>query len=332
MIIKQKPEDFLVDEILLADMLSDRDTSWLLYKLKKTNYTTERAVQHIAKALRIPRKAIAYAGTKDKQAVTTQYITIHNCPKTRVDALELQDLELEHIGFATEALGLGFLEGNTFEILVRGVKLPEFSSEFMVPNYFDDQRFSSHNVVIGRALLAKDFKKACEILIEFDRDAGEKVDVFLKEHKNEYVGALQTLPKKNLLFYVHSVQSKLFNDLLSKELIEGSVAVDYSQGKLLFPEKALLEGQGELPLIGYDTNGYDDVLAEFGIGSRDFIIKQLPYLTLDGTTRTKFFKVKNCELVQKGDDVVATFDLPKGCYATIVLRQLFLEPINTKVQ
>ena len=88
--LKQKPEDFIVNEITNIK-LKDKG-KYAIFLLKKENYTNERAVQKIAEKLRIPRKFIGYAGNKDKVAVTTQYISIKN---SKIKRLELKDIKIE---------------------------------------------------------------------------------------------------------------------------------------------------------------------------------------------------------------------------------------------
>ena len=328
-IIKEKFDDFQVNEVLDKSILSNHSTSILLYILKKQNYTTERAVFHIARALNISRKQIAYAGAKDKHAITTQHITIKGVSKERMDSLKLKDLELEFVGFAQEQLSLGRLLGNEFVILVKGVEKRNDSYEdnFYVPNYFDNQRFSNNNFEIGLAILKGDYKLAVEILIKTDRDHKDAIEKHLETRLNDYVGALKVLPKKTLLFFVHSVQSRLFNELLSKKIIElrDYFEDEYSQGKLVFPKKLITKDElVELPLVGWDSQEYNDILSKYEINSRSFLIRSIPELTLEETKRSALSKVSNFSIsYEKNDTAKVIFTLGKGSYATVVIRQIF---------
>ena len=324
MIIKESCEDFLVDEIPLADLYQEEAAQHHVYLLKKTNYTTQRAITHLGKALRIPRKYIGFAGTKDKQAITTQYITIAGAKKEKVQELDLKDLELSFCGYRKEKLSLGELEGNSFSILVKDVDLPKITipSIFYVPNYFDDQRFSSHNVILGKLILKKQYKEAVEIIQKHDSDFKERFETHLAKQTNDYIGALRTLPRKILLFYVHAVQSYIFNEHLQKKLSQEQdfFEVTYSQGKLVFFKK-LLETVDE-SLEG-DLMGYDSLEPFEDIEPHDFINKSLPELALSGVKRPLYSKVTDCKLVKESQGIRVTFSLRKGSYATIVLKQLF---------
>ncbi|MFC1705076.1 tRNA pseudouridine(13) synthase TruD [Nanoarchaeota archaeon] len=77
--IKQIPEDFVVREKTNVKFSDEGDFSYFL--LKKRNYTTLRAVQAIATYFKIPTKFIGFAGTKDKNAITEQFISIKTVKK-----------------------------------------------------------------------------------------------------------------------------------------------------------------------------------------------------------------------------------------------------------
>jgi tRNA(Glu) U13 pseudouridine synthase TruD len=66
MIIKQKPEDFIVDEVIKLD-LSGGDYHY--FKLTKKNRNTLDVIKQISRT--VPRNQISFAGTKDKVAITT---------------------------------------------------------------------------------------------------------------------------------------------------------------------------------------------------------------------------------------------------------------------
>jgi tRNA pseudouridine13 synthase len=326
--IKEQFSDFQVNEVLDDSIVSSNSTQYHLYILKKQNYTTERAVFHVSRGLNIPRKFISYAGTKDKQAITTQYITIKGVSREKIDSLKLKDIELSFAGFANKQLSLGDLKGNDFVIIVRNIKSKplDFPEQFYVPNYFDEQRFSNKNFEIGLSILKNDYKQVIQILIEFDRDHKELIGKHLERQTNDFVGALKILPRKTLLFFVHSVQSKFFNELLA-EKIKASEEVfkdDYSKGTFLFPKHAKTqEDTSELVLVGWDSQKYNYLLANYGITSRDFLVRSIPELTLEETKRKSYIKVSNFSIQYEKDTAIVKFRLGKGSYATIVLRQIF---------
>ncbi|MCA9477760.1 MAG: tRNA pseudouridine(13) synthase TruD [Nanoarchaeota archaeon] len=322
MIIKDVCEDFVVEEVPLDDLFQEEPASYHVYLLKKRNYTTERAITHLAQALHIPRKNIGFAGTKDKKAITTQYITIRGANKEKTASLQLKDIELSFVGYRKQPLTLGDLKGNHFTLLVKEVTLPQnIPSSFYVPNYFDEQRFSTNNIRIGRHILKKEYQDAVRIILETDDDHREPLETHLNKQKNDYVGALHLLPRKTLLFYVHAVQSFLFNEQLKEYMtsLTETFEVDYSEGIFSFPKELLeKEEKKEGELIGFESlQGFQ------GIEPYDFVNKSLPELSLPGGTRPFYSFVQDCKITEEKEGVQATFFLSKGCYATIVLKQLF---------
>ena len=134
--IKQLPEDFVVKEISNVKLVDKGE--YAIFRLKKKNYTTERAVQQIANALHINRKRVGYAGNKDRIAITEQNISIKYIKKDRVEKLNLKDIKLKFIGYSKEPISLGDLEGNSFEIIVRNITKSPICLKRII-NYFGEQ-------------------------------------------------------------------------------------------------------------------------------------------------------------------------------------------------
>ena len=192
-IIKEKPEDFVVNEV--TDIKLKGNGNYSIFLLKKKDYTTERAVQTIANKLNIPRKFISYAGNKDKIAVTSQYISIKG---VKIKELELKDISLEFKGYLDKPILLGDLEGNKFVIKVVTDRKPKRITKMI--NYFGEQRFSRNNKDIGKLIIERDFKKAVDIIIKNDN---EMVKEHLSKKPNDYVGALRKIPLKILILFVY---------------------------------------------------------------------------------------------------------------------------------
>ena len=136
--LKQLPEDFIVNEIIDVPLSESGDFSYFV--LKKTDYATPAAVEKIAKFMHAPIKSIGYAGTKDRHAVTTQWISIEG-PETKLSGFSDSNISLEFKGKGNKKIYLGMLEGNQFEITIRNtLEKPTPIDKFL--NLFDEQRFS----------------------------------------------------------------------------------------------------------------------------------------------------------------------------------------------
>jgi tRNA pseudouridine13 synthase len=319
--IKQQPEDFIVRESH-AHNLKDHG-EYAIFIMRKRSYNTESAVQKIAGSLRIPRKSIGYAGSKDSRAVSEQAISIKGVGRERIESLDLKDISLKFIGFSDEPISLGDLSGNDFEITVRCIEERPRRVGRMV-NYFGEQRFSTNNAGIGKAMLKKDFKGAVEMMLEHQGREEERMREHLEKHQSDYVGALRTIPWKNLTLYIHAYQSRLWNETARRYL----------------EMKPTLGSQDiKIPLVGFATEMptqplkgiIEDILQEEGVSLQDFVIRAIPDLTSSGGERELHTEVKDLHIGELEDDelnpgkkkVLLKFSLDKGSYATEAVKAMF---------
>ncbi len=180
---------------------------------------------------------------------------------------------------------------------------------------------------------------------------------YLAEHPGDYAGAFRSLSPRLLRLFVHAYQSYLFNRLLSRRLldsislsepVEGDVvcftdergAPDTSKLEVVtkknLPDVKFLIKRNRayitLPLIGKDTSidggrtGEEErrVLEEEGIKAGDFGVRAMPDLASAGLRREILLRVK--PEISAGESMACLkFFLPKGCYATTVLREFMKE-------
>ena len=191
--IKEKPEYFQVKEVI--DLKYDNNGKYTYILLKKRDYNTLDALKAISNVLKIDLKQIGFAGSKDKQAITYQYISLPKVTKERIDKIKLKDISLKFKGYGDKRISLGDLKANKFKI-----KFPYkvYKTDFC-ENYFDEQRFgiNSNNHTLGKLILQRDFKKLNSLI--------EK-----PVNNHEY--------NLKLRFYFNSYQSYLFNLCLSQFL------------------------------------------------------------------------------------------------------------------
>src|SRR6185436_3536481 len=80
--LRAEPEDFVVVELGDGPPRFD-EGAFTAARVRLKNWETNRFVGQAARALNIPREHVAFAGMKDKRAVTEQWFTF----KAPVDAI-----------------------------------------------------------------------------------------------------------------------------------------------------------------------------------------------------------------------------------------------------
>lgn len=157
--VKQKPQDFRVKELLADGFLTQRGRH-RVYRVTKSKLTSLEAVRTLAGLAGVSPQEVGLAGLKDRQGVTTQYMSVEGGRPVRWNG---RDLRIEHIGFAPEPVSSSCSLGNAFEVTLRRLapalrakieaSLDEVRAHGFV-NYFGDQRFG--NLRFGQGWIARD--------------------------------------------------------------------------------------------------------------------------------------------------------------------------------
>lgn len=175
---------------------------------------------------------------------------------------------------------------------------------------------------------------------------------YLVERPEDYAGSFNVLSPNLRHMFVHAYQSYIFNRILSRRMTAGlplGKAVDgdvvcFAKGGIPDQEKAQevtkdnldainrLVDRGRawltLPLFGFESSLAggeegrieEEVLREEGVIQEDFWIPASPDLGSRGTRRTALLQVAPSVVVH-GSCAELEFFLPKGSYATVVLRE-----------
>lgn len=302
--IKQNYEDFQVEEIPDYQLTSG---PYIYFWLEKSGLNTLEAVKIIAFKLKINPKKIGYAGNKDKRAITKQVCSVYNITENQIKNLKFKKIKIKIIGQGNKPISLGSLKGNKFIITIRNLTEKQIKSIKPIKkiiNFFDEQRFSTDNVEIGRNIVKGDFEKAASLLLK-NNLVKNKIKEHLKNKPKDYVGAVKLIDKKLLMLFVHAYQSYLWNETVKKTKNKPKI----------------------IPIVGFGTEIKDKIIKEIlkkeNLTPRDFIIRQIPDLSAEGTDRNVFVQVKNFKIIKKTKDTATiSFELPKGSYATMVVKTL----------
>ncbi|GAB6161265.1 tRNA pseudouridine(13) synthase TruD [Desulfothermus naphthae] len=228
--IKERVQDFQVQEIVDFPIKNTGDFG--VYILKKWGANTWDVLGDVKKRLRRSAREIAYAGLKDRHAITSQYITIYQGPKKDIKG---KNYNLKYLGQTDRPISRSNLKGNRFKIKIRVSKdIPEdfflrqveLVEKYGIPNYYDDQRFSSvpkNKLFFAKELILKRYKNALySILVNSSQKESSKTKKFrecLKENWGDFSKCLSLAPpnwEKQVLKILSS--GKLSNSKIKKAL------------------------------------------------------------------------------------------------------------------
>ncbi|MGM9482142.1 tRNA pseudouridine(13) synthase TruD [Roseateles sp. NT4] len=161
-------EDFIVTELPLQPPSGAGEHIWL--DVQKNGANTAFVAQQLAEAAGVNEWDVGYAGLKDRYAITRQWFSIYLPKGETPDLTGLQHPEFKVLSQSRHVKKLrpGDLQGNRFRIVLRDVSgdrdaieanLQAIASQG-VPNYFGAQRFGFEggNVEQGRAMLAREIR------------------------------------------------------------------------------------------------------------------------------------------------------------------------------
>jgi TruD family tRNA pseudouridine synthase len=226
---------------------------YLHFVLQKRGVETHAAVKEIARALNVSPSSLSFAGTKDRQAVTVQRMSIAQADARALmrvaPHLEAKGLRVGSLSYARSQIQLGELSGNHFTVVLRDVRLAcQYAESAMsgseashghaeteqlfrssvasvvsdgFVNYFGMQRFGVCGHLIGRCLLRKDYDGAADLIIGSGQ-ASEPTEVAaVRTHWSQSRNVRSTLAMASKVAYS---QRRLGDetDLLRGHLREGS--------------------------------------------------------------------------------------------------------------
>ena len=185
--LRTEAEDFHVEEIEQFEPEPVEAPSGaypeILLRVTLREWDTNDFAGRISDTLGISRERVAWAGTKDKHAVTTQLFSVRDVDPDAVSALDIQGAEIEVLGRTGRSISFGDLHGNRFAIRVREADptaadritattaaLREFvdgsggtETTAGVPNWFGQQRFGSQRPVthrVGLHIVRREWREA----------------------------------------------------------------------------------------------------------------------------------------------------------------------------
>lgn len=387
--LKVKPGDFRVREEL--SFPENRDGRYYVHVLSKQKLDTQQALSRVAKLAGVSRESLAFAGLKDRQGQTEQWISIDG---RRLDH-KSSDLSVLFKGRSDQPVSSKLSTGNSFNIVVRDLtdeeaRRIEQNAPHVVrdglPNYFDDQRFGCLRHGQGfvmRDVLRGDFEAALRGLLAQPSPKAITGDVKLKrilakhwgdwevcgqvargpvfrrlfrllsERGDAFREGLELLPTRMVLIHAFAFQSAIWNRAVDQLLVavlprRGGVRLPTQLGPLLawfdkLDDEMLrrLENM-RTPLYGPGGDGGDPgfrhategVLSDEQLTQADFQRNRVSGMVLREEDRALVVRPQGFSISSTAPDeahrgrkkLELRFGLPRGSYATLVVKRLMAAP------
>ncbi len=320
-LLKSCHEDFIVDELLPFEPEGEGEHLFLLIEKKGEN--TDWVAGLLARHAGVRRQLVSYAGRKDRHGVTRQWfcVSLPGMADPDWNGLESDSIRIIRQKRHRKKLKTGALKANDFCITLRNIDVEpalvearlETISKEGVPNYFGEQRFGhqGRNVEKAVAMLAGKFR----------------------------------VQRNKRSVYLSAARSWLFNRVLSDKVQQG-VWNQYVPGDVLgFPDsKSLIFDTPDADIMArLDRGELSPTSPQWGRGLpkvsdqmlslEKTIVDEFSQLC-DGLERAGLLQERRInrlipeqmtwswENSWEERSLVLGFRLPKGCFATSVLREL----------
>lgn len=334
--LKSKPEDFIVAENILVDFKGEGEHCWLY--IKKRNCNTDWVAQKLASYCGVKKMAVSYAGLKDRNAITSQWFSVQLPGKPTPD---WGGFESDEGGESIRVLAChrhnkklqrGALKSNTFAITLRELSNAgdetflllqqrcQLIAQQGVPNYFGPQRFGRNHNNLDQAI--KLFTKPGFRLPR------QKRSMYLSAARswmfNCIVSARISLDLWNKRLpgdvFMLAGKSACFRDELEDA---GSSGIDQRLELGEIHPTAVLWGEGDTMVTSDAAELEASIIDQFPVYRDGLIAARLQA------------QRRACRLIpgemqghRQEDDLVVSFSLPAGSYATVVLAEIFSELIE----
>ena len=295
--LKRVNADFIVTELPLQLPCGEGEHVWL--EIEKNGANTAFVAQQLAEAAGVQERDVGYAGLKDRHAITRQWFSIYLPKGETPDMTRLLHPEFSVLTQSRHLKKVrpGDLLGNRFRIVLRDVAGDRDALESNlravaaqgVPNYFGAQRFGHDggNVEQGRAMLAREIRV-----------------------RN---------PKKKGI-YLSAVRSFVFNEVLALRIQQGL------WGQTLPGDVMDPAGRPTGPLWGRGRVATTDQAQalENGVAQRHATLCDgMEHAGLDQDRRALVACPDDMRWEwPQADQLVLTFALQAGSYATAVLHEI----------
>ncbi|MBE0490798.1 MAG: tRNA pseudouridine(13) synthase TruD [Sulfurospirillum sp.] len=335
--------DFVVSEIPLYEWSGEGEH--LILHVRKKDLTTWQMIQKLSEFCGAKTRDFGYAGLKDKDGMTTQFVSVHKNFEQKLENFSDTNIKILSKNYHNNKIRTGHLKGNRFFIRLKRVSnidaqkltsaIKTLTKEGM-PNFFGYQRFGREgdNFTIGLDILSGKRKERNRKMHDFFISAYQSHLFNLWLSKRLEIGHLVAGFDVKDAAVALGFDKDLIKNLKAQKhflkLFEGDVLNHYPHGKPFICDDLTAElerfEKKEITLTGWLPGGRSMQSVGFANTLEENIYAQaMPYLAkMDGARRFAWVYLEDVEYVYKEEDAwfEMHFNLPKGSYATVVLEEL----------
>jgi tRNA pseudouridine13 synthase len=320
------PETFFVEE--MPAYLPAGEGPHTFVWIEKRGLTTFEALARLAGALGVQARDVGYAGMKDRNATTRQWLSLPAVEPSLAAAVEVDGLRVLEARRHRNKLRVGHLHGNRFEVVLRELVPGESEglraqllhiAGYGLPNRYGHQRFGSagDNVQIGIEILRGSRR---------ERDARRRKLLLSAVQSAVFNRALDLRASSGGLRLVR------LGDVLQKTDTGGSFVCEdpeRDQARVdageIIPTAPLPGSRAMEPPAGTPARALEDqALADIGLGPAELAQsgRDLPGARRPVVTRVTLGEPPIQEECDGPGTLRLAFSLPAGSYATVLLEAL----------
>ena len=344
-----------------SEIGNDVGGMYIHFILWKRGIDTYSAIKKIGRICHHNEADFSFAGLKDAQAESFQRISVWAGKRECLIGINLTDMRIINPIRQKFAISIGDLVGNQFQAVIRNLqrslsiqqwgnfRKEAESTGFL--NFYGLQRFGTKRPIlhlVGKHILREEYLDAVNVYIGSTSKLENEKITLLRQLYNEKNSSsrlfdqfpssysfermmlrglkkkksperiLKTLPKYFSRLALSAYQAFIFNKILQH----------------IYENYDAIHPHLKLPVVGYSTDlatldvkireAVNEYLSIDGLSLQSFKHKYENFSS-KGTIRSAIVKPRNLKLnfISKAEDKIqALFELPKGSYATIFLREL----------
>ncbi len=316
--LKVEPSLFVVEEIPLYEPCGEGEH--LYVNITREGITTRDVKLGLMSVFNLSDEKVSYAGMKDKHARTTQTFSLHIHKMEAEEAEKIitdnMSVKVNWVDRHKNKLRMGHLVGNKFDITVLNVvddaetkseKIIEELDKNGLPNYYGEQRFG----------------------LDDNASKGKKI-LFGGRQNKKWLRKLLLSAYTSYLFNMwlsDRIETQKFNCLLEGDIAKKTetgglfLVDDIDTDQVRFQDREIVYTG---PIFGSkmkSPSGEPAKVEQSILDGEEISLEMFKRVRADGTRRAGKIYLDDLKSYRVKNGMRFVFSLPKGSYATVVMRE-----------